>query len=223
MFEWSGVLDSLGWAWDQSPLLLGFLGGPIKGIGKVAGKLAPVASFIPGVGPVAAAAMGAGGKLLSGGGVKDAAGAAAGAAGGGGGNSTWDTIGKIGSIAGGIFDASQDDKRTNADIRYNDARIALEKEGLGLSRDKLGEERRQFDGTMGLNRDKLSEETRRFDSEFGLKKDQFAKENETEQFGRARNARFAKVRAPLVTGLMAGRTLDKDPNVQARLGKIGGG
>lgn len=55
----------------------------IKGIGKVAGIAAPFASLIPGVGPLAGAAIGAGGKLLSGGGAKGAVtGGLEGAAGG---------------------------------------------------------------------------------------------------------------------------------------------
>src|SRR5258708_18837645 len=43
---------------------MGFLGD----IGKFIGKAAPFASLIPGVGPLAGAAIGAGGSLLSGGG-----------------------------------------------------------------------------------------------------------------------------------------------------------
>lgn len=38
----------------------------LSGLGKIVGDVAPLASFIPGVGPVAGAAIGAGGKLLAG-------------------------------------------------------------------------------------------------------------------------------------------------------------
>lgn len=43
-----------------------------KKLGKIAKKVAPFASVIPGIGPVASAALGAGGALLSGGGLKGA-------------------------------------------------------------------------------------------------------------------------------------------------------
>src|SRR6266702_4144983 len=59
------------------------MGDVIKGIGNVVGTAAPFAGLIPGIGPLAAAGIGAGGKLLSGGGAKGAlTGGLEGAAGG---------------------------------------------------------------------------------------------------------------------------------------------
>lgn len=59
------------------------MGDVIKGIGKVVGTAAPLAGLIPGIGPLAAAGIGAGAKLLGGGGGKGAVeGAAAGGLGG---------------------------------------------------------------------------------------------------------------------------------------------
>lgn len=46
--------------------------GFLKSLGKIARQAAPFASLIPGVGPIAAAGLGAGGSLLEGGGLKGA-------------------------------------------------------------------------------------------------------------------------------------------------------
>lgn len=59
------------------------MGDVIKGIGKVIGTAAPLAGLIPGIGPLAAAGIGAGAKVLGGGGGKGAVeGAAEGGLGG---------------------------------------------------------------------------------------------------------------------------------------------
>lgn len=69
------------------------------GLGKILGTVAPIAlSFIPGLGPLASAAIGAAGGALSGGGLKGALiGGAGGFIGGGGISSLAKTAGKIGA------------------------------------------------------------------------------------------------------------------------------
>lgn len=117
-----------------------------------------------------------------------------------------------------------DESRFGEDKRQFDA-------GLGFKEKQFGEDTRQFDAGMGLKRDQfgLDSELGRgklaLDSElgrgdlalgrdkFGLEREKFGKENETEQFGRARNARFAKVRSPLIGGLMRGQQLKNIPGV----------
>lgn len=193
-------------------------------IGKVLGKIAPIASIIPGVGPVVAGAAGLAGKALGGG--------AAPAAGGGEGKSSiWDTVGKIGGAISGGVGAYNDSKNAAGINRSREAGDALAAKRFGLDESRFGEDKRQFDSTLGfkekqfgldseLGRGKLDLDRDQFglDSEIsrgklGLDREKFGKENETEQFGRAQNARYAKVRSPLIGGLMRGKQLKNIPGV----------
>lgn len=122
----------------------------------------------------------------------------------------------FGEVAGGVFDALQGAKKQSADLRSQAAQDAINQATLDLQKSRLGEDTRQFDVSQ-------AQRQREFADTFGLDQDRFAKDKETEQFGRARNARFAKVRAPFVPGLLAGRNLAQDPAATERLARIGGG
>jgi hypothetical protein len=175
-------------------------------IGKILGKVAPVAALIPGVGTLAGGAAALAGKALGGGG-------AAPAAGGGGGSSIWDTLGKIGGVVGGGVKAYNDSKNAGLDRRSQEASDALAQKRFGLDESRFGEDKRQFDDSMGFKTKQLGEDTRQFDQKFGLDTEKFGKEKETEQFKRAQNTRYAKVRAPLIGGLMRGQQLKNIPGV----------
>ena len=177
-------------------------------IGKILGKVAPIASIIPGVGTLAGGAAALAGKALSGG-----SGGATDAGGGAGKSSIWDTLGRIGGVVGGGVKAYNDSKNAGLDRRSQEASDALAQKKFGLDESRFGEDRRQFDEGLGFKTKQLGEDTRQFDQKFGLDTQKFAKDNETEQFGRARNARFAKVRAPLIGGLMRGQQLKNIPGV----------
>lgn len=120
----------------------------------------------------------------------------------------------LGAVAGGVLDAAQGLSESKAKVKSSKLQDQLALDTLGLNRDRFAEDTRQFDQNFG-------ESQRQFDQRFGLDRDRFSKEKETEDFGRARNARFAKVRAPLVGGLLAGRTIADDPQATARLAKLG--
>lgn len=183
-------------------------------LGKIAKVAAPIASFIPGVGPLAGAALGVAGKVAGGGGAP--------ASGGESGGGFWDTASKIGSAASGIYDSLQKGKMDQATLDRYKSQAAYDQGMLDLNKNKLTEDTRQFDSTMGLNRDKLAEDQRQWDQKFGLDQSKFDKEKETEQFGRAQNARYAKVRSPLIGNLLMGKTIADDPAAQQRFARIGG-
>jgi len=78
-----------------------FLGGLVKGIGKVAQVAAPIVGMVPGVGAPLAAGIGVAGGLLSGGGLKGALKGAAGGALGGLSGKLFGAVSGLGGAAGG--------------------------------------------------------------------------------------------------------------------------
>ena len=86
-----------------------FLGGIVKGIGKAISTIAPIAaSFIPGIGPLASAAIGGISGMMGGGGIGGAISGALGGIGGFGGlgNMIGGSVGGFMQSAGGLFDSA---------------------------------------------------------------------------------------------------------------------